>query len=135
MIKDSQELGAFLGAESRRLGAWLAFDTHYDAQNWVVWPWHGKVLHRLDFQPLDLERKEVAVTVYEDHFKFLPRFFRWAHRAIPMFPYVADIKSRRLATLRFPLEERQVAELVGTSIGAQPGAPGDGSHAARSARS
>lgn len=50
----------------------------------------------------------LSVRLYKDHFKVLPRLLRWAHRQIPMFPYLARIEWRNLAEEHFPLQKSQV---------------------------
>ena len=116
MIEDSQQLGTFLKAEASRVGAHVSFDTHYDAQNWQLLWWRGPTLHRLDFQPL--EKRELSITHYRDHFRFLPHFFRWAHQNLPLFPYVAQIELSSLEKTSFPLQESQIAAFVSRSIDA-----------------
>jgi hypothetical protein len=116
MIQDSQQLGTFLKSEAHRAGMRLAFDTHYDAQNWQLSWWRGSILHRLDFQPLG--HGELAITHYKDHFRLLPKLMRWAHRAIPLFPYLARIEWSTLAKERFPLQETQIEAFVSRSVDA-----------------
>ena len=110
MLQDERQLGAFLGPQADRLGLRLAFDTHYDAQNWELSWWRGRTLHRLDFQPLGTGK--CAVTHYRDQFRLLPRFLRWAHYAIPMFPYAARVSANSPTTILFPVEERDVSALI-----------------------
>jgi hypothetical protein len=71
MIENSQQLEIFLKAEAARFRASLSFDNHSDAQNWQLSWWRGATLHRLVFQPL--QQRELLVTHYRDHFRFLPR--------------------------------------------------------------
>ena len=114
MIKTSTELGTLLKSEAARLGLAISHDTHYDARNWQLSWWRGKTLHRLDFQPL--KESELAVTHYKDHFKLFPRLLRWAHDAIPLFPYLARIEWSRLETWSFPLEESCITKLLADVI-------------------
>lgn len=116
MIKDSQQLGVFLKAEANRNGVRLAFDTHYDAQNWRLSWWQGATLNCLDFQPL--EHGELSVSRSKSKFKFLPRLLHWAHNTIPMFPYLAQVERSNLGTERFPLQETTIASFVSSSINA-----------------
>lgn len=115
MIENSQQLGSYLQSKAAESGTRLAFDTHYDARNWELSWWRGKVLHRLDFQPL--ETTQVAVTHHEDRFRLLPRFFRWAHNNIPLFPYLANREWRRLTTESFPVAENRIDALVASVTG------------------
>lgn len=116
MIDDSQQLGTFLKTQASRTGAHLSFDTHYDAQNWQLSWWRGTTLHRLDFQPL--EHGNLSVTHYRDHFRFFPRLLRWAHNAIPLFPYVARVEWDSAAIEYFPLQEEQIATIISNSVNA-----------------
>ena len=116
MIDDSPQLGTFLRAEAKRTGTYLAFDTHYDAQNWQLSWWRGATLHRLDFQPL--EHGRLSATYYQDHFRFLPRLLRWAHNAIPHFPYMARIEWSNIAVEHFPVQEEKIKALVSLSVDA-----------------
>ena len=115
MIENSQQLGAYLKSKAPELGVRLAFDTHYDANNWELSWWQGKVLNRLDFQPL--EATQVAVTHHEDRFRVLPHFLRWAHNNIPLFPYLANLEWRRLTTESFPVAENRIDALVASAKG------------------
>ncbi len=110
MLKDSAQLGDFLKSEARRRGMELAFDTHFEAQNIQVSWWHARTLHRLDFQPLG--QGKLSVTYCQDHFRLLPRFLRWAHTAVPGFPYFARVEYRPLLSAAFPLQERDITELI-----------------------
>jgi len=114
MIENSKQLGSFLKSKAGSPGVRLAFDTHYDARNWELSWWRGKVLHRLDFQPL--EATQVAVTLNKDQFRLLPKFLRWAHDAIPLFPYLASNEWNRLTTESFPIDEARLDALVTTAL-------------------
>ena len=116
MIDDSPQLGTLLRAEASRTGVHLAFDTHYDAQNWQLSWWRGATLHRLDFQPL--EHGRLSITHYRDHFRFLPRLLRWAHDAIPFFPYMARIEWSNEAIEHFPLQEEKIKTIVSSGVDA-----------------
>ncbi len=121
MIDDSHQLGAFLREEALRCGAHLAFNSHYDAQNWQLSWWRGATFHRLDFQPLD--DRELSVTHYSDHFRFFPRVFRWAHQVIPLFPYLAQIELGSQVKSSFLLREEQIAAIVSRGVRATSGLP------------
>ncbi len=110
MLKDSAQLGDFLKSEAQRRGAELAFDTHFEARNFEVCWWRARTLHRLDFQPLGEGR--LSATHYQDHFRVLSRFLRWAHSSLPGFPYLARIEYTPLLSTQFPLEERDVSALI-----------------------
>lgn len=116
MIDNPQQLGDYLKSEATQRGLRLRFDTHYDAQNWVLSWWHGSTLHHLDFQPL--ENEQFSITHYQDNFKYFPRFMYWAHRVIPMFPNLAKIEWKNIALEHFPLQEQQVATYISDSLNA-----------------
>lgn len=116
MIKDSAQLGSYLKSESVRFEARLCFNTHFDARNWELSWWRGSTLHQLDFQPL--EGNMVSAIQLTDHFAALPHLLRWAHRVIPLFPYLARIERTDLGTMLFPLEEQRVSGLIRRSTAA-----------------
>lgn len=111
MLDNEEQLGYFLKSEVvNLLGVKISFDTHYDAQNWELSWWNGNTHHRMDFQPL--ERGEISITHYKDHFPCLPKLFYWAHNAIPMFPYYARVEWNNLVKKHFPLEEAEVRAFI-----------------------
>jgi len=114
MINDSTELGSFLKKESLRLNLHIGHDTHYDAMNWELSWWQGKVLHRLDFQPL--EDNSLTITHLREYFKYLTRFLHWCHRYIPMFPYLAHITWNRVSTNTFPIKEDDISICITHSL-------------------
>jgi hypothetical protein len=116
VIDDSRQLGDFLKTEASRLGLRLSFDTHYDARNWALSWWRGRTLHRLDFQPMG--NGVLSITHYRDQFRFLPRLLRWAHNAIPLFPYFAHTESDNHATEQLPFNKQSIAGLVSHSVDA-----------------
>jgi hypothetical protein len=116
MIKDLPQLGIFLKAEASRTGTHLAFDTHFDAQNWQLSWWRNTTFHRLNFQPL--ENGRISITHYRDHFRFFPRLLRWAHCTIPNFPYMARIEWINKAMEQFPLEEEEIKTIVSSVVDA-----------------
>lgn len=113
-IENSQPLGSFLKSVAATSDMRLAFDTHYDARNWELSWWRGKVLHRMDFQPQ--ESPQVAVTHFKDQFRLLPRFLRWAHNSIPLFPYLAQTPWNKLTTERLPIDKSRIKALIGSIL-------------------
>lgn len=114
MIENMQQLGLFLKSKAGEFGVRVMFDTHYDAANWELSWWQGSVLHRLDFQPQESTR--VSITQYEDSFQCLPKFLRWAHGTIPLFPYLAQIKWINIATEYFPIDESSIETIIAEAI-------------------
>jgi len=110
MAVESAKLEQILKAQAGRFGLRLAHDTHYDAENWELSWWQGNVLHRLDFQPMD--SGEIQVHHHRDKFPGLPRLLRWAHNAIPMFPYLAKMEWSKVAVLQSPLDETAVLQCI-----------------------
>jgi hypothetical protein len=107
------ELAAFLQAEASRRGVRLASNTHYDAGDWELQWWRGRTLHRVNFQPLDAE---IVITHYRDLFRAFPRFLRWAHNAIPMFPYLARIEWNQIDTIRLPTLEESLSRIISERV-------------------
>ena len=119
MIEDSIQLGSVLKSTASRLRASCRFDTHFQAHNWELSWWAGRSLHRHDFQPDGA--RGVTVTHYEDGFRALPRLLRWAHSAVPYFPYLARIELRSSASISLPIGEREVIDLVDRTVSAAKG--------------
>lgn len=114
MIKSSDDLGVVLKNAAIRHGVECRFDTHFEAQNWELSWWDGKLWNRLDFQPCGIHG--VTVTHYRDTYSFLPKFWRWAHRHIPYVPYMAKIDFDGLGHIAMPAEEYKVLEVVDATI-------------------
>jgi hypothetical protein len=110
MAARDTKLEQTLKAQAARYGLCLAYDTHYDAENWELSWWQGNVLHRLDFQPMD--SGEIQVHHYLDKFPGLPRLLQWAHNTIPMFPYLAKMEWSKVAALQPPISETAVIQCV-----------------------
>ena len=106
LIDDIDALGRVLSEIASASGIALKRDTHYDANNFELQWWHGRDFHRLDFQPL--QNGELVISHLRDRFRLLPRVLRWAHQAIPSFPYLATVEHRELARVRFPFEHSAV---------------------------
>jgi hypothetical protein len=98
VLPNTDALAQAASAVAREHHVRLAHDTHYDARNWELSWWRGRTLHRVDIQPM--HDRDTKVTYYQDRFPILPRLLRWAHREIPMFPYLAAITWRSLGDLR-----------------------------------
>lgn len=113
LIKDIDDLVQVLSAIAAETRVSLRCDTHYDAGNVELQWWHGRNLNRLDFQPMP--QGELVVSHIRDRFPCLPRFLRWAHNAVPMFPYLAHVERSELSRLRFPVERSVVQAVVAAS--------------------
>jgi hypothetical protein len=78
----------------------FAYNTHYDAYNCEVSWWNGRILNHIDFQPV--EDGLIVVNLIQLHYRFLPKILYWAHRKIPMFPFLAQSTFARVGDLRNP---------------------------------
>ena len=114
MIDDSQQLGEFLRAEAQHRGLMLAFDTHYDAQNWVLSWWNGRRLHRLDFQPM--AEHGLAITHYVDHIPWAPRAVAKLLDALGPFSELARTEWTALEKGNFPIEEQRVQSHIAACL-------------------
>ena len=100
------ELSAAITSVATERSLLVASDTHYDAGNMELQWWSNNDLHRLDFQPM--QDGCVLVTALTDIYPFAGRAVRFAWRAIPFFPYVAQIRHQVLDKLEQPLLPEQL---------------------------
>ncbi len=85
------ELEQAIRKVAQQKGLRLRYDTHFDAGNLEIQWWTGKILNRLDFQPIDHET--IQVTWLKDLFPFCPKTLNWARGLIPYFPHTAKTDS------------------------------------------
>jgi hypothetical protein len=95
----------------------LAFDTHYDAENWVVSWWRGRRLHRLDFQPVP--EGGLVITHYEDQIAWLPGLIAKLLDAIGLFGELARTDWTTIDRGRFPIDEEHVRSLLTACLDVQ----------------
>ena len=112
LIADLDMLGCELRSLALASGVQLAHDTHYDAKNWELSWWRGSTLTRLDFQPLS--SSQVVVVRHDDYFPLLPRFSRWAHNAIPLFPNLARSRHTEETSFALPVDASLVRSTFAT---------------------
>lgn len=74
----------------------LGKDTHFEANNRELEWIKGNVCHRLNFNHAGID---ITVCYYKDIFKVFPRFFRWCHNFIPLFPCFVKIQRKPLENL------------------------------------
>jgi hypothetical protein len=110
MIENPQRLGELLHAEARRRGLRLAFDTHYDAQNWTLSWWKGRHRHRLDFQPM--AEQGLDIVHYQEHIPWVPRTMAKLLDVVGPFSELARTEWTLLEKGRFPIEAERVQSLI-----------------------
>lgn len=116
MIENSQQLGELLRAEAARLGLRLSFDTHYNAENWVLTWWRGPRKHRLDFQPMPAN--EVHITHYQDSIRGWPRALVRMLDVVGFFRDMSSTEWTNIEHAHFPIEREHVQSIVASCVGA-----------------
>lgn len=114
MIDDSEQLGLFLRGEARRLGIGLAFDTHYDASNWLLSWRHRGDRFRLDFQPL--HERTLILTRHRDRNAWIPRAIAELLRLVGPLAAWVTIDWELIGQCDYPIDEERVRSIIDTCL-------------------
>jgi len=95
---------------SREMNIYMRYDTHYDACNYEYSQVKRNQIHRVDFQPM--KNHTIQVTLLIDTYPLFPSFFRFLHREIPMFPYMAKTEYEYIAEINTSVEDGALKKCV-----------------------
>ncbi len=113
-MEDSSSLRDLIIAIASERGLSLAYDTHYEANNWELSWWQDSVRCSLDVQPYPNGR--IEVTLLGTTYPFLPKLLAWARQWIPMFPVLGSTQRTPLGSLQWPCSPNQLRELLGSGL-------------------
>jgi len=113
-LPDTSALAGILAVEAAGRGLTLAHNTHYDANNWELSWWQGRICHRIDFQ--SMRSGEVMVTHYRDRDPYLPKLLRRLHSYLPLFPSVARVEWESVGSVAAPFEAASIRALLEAAL-------------------
>ena len=99
---------------ARERGLSLAYDTHYDANNWELCWWQGNTFCSVDVQPYPDGR--IDISALQTIYPLFPRLLAWAWQSIPMFPTLGHTQREALGTVTWPCPPDQLRELIGRGL-------------------
>ena len=96
MVRIPEQLNEALKAIAFENKLKLSHNTHYNAVNAELRFTYGNLIKRINCEVVN---NMVHVVAYIEIFPFFPILLRWCQNNIPMFPFLAKIKWKRVAKL------------------------------------